>query len=92
MDKSSSMFTHRLKNLNVRYGSADFLVNAEAYYIVEDFDDCKEATFEKVTIIDALDKAGYVTSPECLGYLSETVLEQLNKDGQLCRQLGSKHI
>lgn len=86
------MFTHRLKNLNIRYGSTDFLINGEAYYIVEDFDDSKEATFEKVKIIDALDKQGYVTSEECLGYISDAVLENLNKDGQLCRQLGSKHI
>ena len=86
------MLTHRFKNLNIKCDSHDILVNGVAYYSVEDYDDSKEALFEKVELYDALDKTGYITSPECLGYISDATLEHLNRDNSLCRTLGNKSI
>jgi hypothetical protein len=86
------MLTHRFKNLNVKCGSTDFLVNGIAYYSVEEYDEGNEATFEKAEIYDALGSDGYVTSKECLGYISDATLETLNKDHNLCRQLGNKLV
>lgn len=85
------MLQYRFKNLNIKCGGQDFLVNGYAIYTIEDFEeDGKEAGFESVSLVDALSKDGLVTSAECLGYISEATLEHLNKDSYLCRLLGNK--
>jgi hypothetical protein len=85
------MFQYRFKNLNVKCGGQDFLVSGVGYYVIEDWEeDGKEAGFEKAEVYDALGKDGYVSSKECLGYISESVVETLNKDSYLCRLLGNK--
>ena len=85
------MLQYRFKNLNIKCGGQDFLVNGYAVYTIEDFEeDGKEAGFESVSLVDALGKDGLVTSAECLGYISEATVEHLNKDSYLCRSLGNK--
>lgn len=87
------MLIYRFKNLNIKCGGQDFLVNGHATYTIEDFEeDGKEAGFEQATLIDALGKDGLVTSTECLGYIAEAVVEHLNQDSHLCRTLGHKII
>lgn len=82
------MREYKFKNKNIKYGGEDFLVSGTAFYTIEDYDeDGKEALFESAKVYDALNKAGYVTSEECLGYLAEGAVEVLNKDSTLCRQL-----
>lgn len=85
------MLTHRFKNLNVKCGSTDILVNGLAHYSIEEYDESNEAIFESVHLYDALDKNGLITSTECLGYIADAVLEALNKDHNLCRQLGNNY-
>lgn len=69
----------------------DFLVSGEATYVVEDFEeDGKQAGFEKATLVEALGKSGFITSPEVLEHLAETAVETLNRDSHLCRILGAK--
>lgn len=87
------MLIYRFKNLNIKCGGQDFLVNGHATYTIEDFEeDGKEAGFEQATLIDALSKDGLVTSAECLKYIAEATIAHLNQDSHLCRSLGHKII
>lgn len=86
------MLTYRFKNLNIKCGGQDFLVNGHATYTIEKFDEGNEAGFEEATLIDALGKDGLVTSAECLGYIAEATIAHLNQDSHLCRNLGHKII
>lgn len=86
------MHQYPFKNLLIKSGNEDFLVTGNAVFEVEDFDDCKEASFVSVELLEAYDPARreYVSSKECLGYISESTLEHLNQDNRLCRLLGYK--
>jgi hypothetical protein len=86
------MLTYRFKNLNIKCGGQDFLVNGSASYTIESFDDGSEAGFETASLIDALGKEGLVVSAECLGYIAEATIAHLNQDSHLCRSLGNKII
>jgi len=86
------MLTYRFKNLNIKCGGQDFLVNGSASYTIEKFDEGNEAGFEQASLIDALSKDGLVTSAECLGYIAEATIAHLNQDSHLCRSLGNKII
>ena len=89
------MQIYRFKNLEIRHEGHDYLANGQAFYLVEDFDDGKEATFEKVELFDILGKDGFITregSPECMSYFEEIVQAHLNQDSTLCRSLGHKII
>jgi hypothetical protein len=87
------MFQYRFKNLNIKHEGLDLLVNGSARYTVEDYEeDGKQALFESAELYDALGKDGYVTSKEVLGYMSDSVVETLNKDSHLCRVLGGKIV
>jgi hypothetical protein len=87
------MFQYRFKNLNIKHEGLDLLVNGSAGYTIEDYEeDGKQALFESAELYDALGKDGYVTSKEVLGYMSDSVVETLNKDSHLCRVLGGKII
>jgi hypothetical protein len=87
------MFQYRFKNLNIKHEGLDLLVNGSAGYTIEDYEeDGKQALFESAELYDALGKDGYVTSKEVLGYMSDSVVEALNKDSHLCRVLGGKII
>jgi hypothetical protein len=85
------MFQYRFKNLNIKHEGLDLLVNGSSGYTIEDYEeDGKQALFESAELYDALGKDGYVTSKEVLGYMSDSVVETLNKDSHLCRVLGGK--
>jgi hypothetical protein len=84
------MLEYRFKNLTIKCGGEDYLVNGIASYMVEEFDDGNEAGFESVSLMDALGKDGYINSNECLGYIAEATVEHLNRDSYLCRSLGNK--
>lgn len=85
------MFSYRFKNLNINHDRLDFLVNGEAMYVIEDYEeDGKQAGFDSATLIDALGKDGFITSKEVLGYLADTAVATLNRDSHLCRVLGNK--
>jgi hypothetical protein len=87
------MFQYRFKNLNIKHEGLDLLVNGSAGYTIEDYEeDGKQALFESAELYDALGKDGYVTSKEVLGYMSDSVVETLNKDSHLCRVLGGKIV
>ncbi|CAK0756212.1 hypothetical protein CCP3SC1AL1_2230007 [Gammaproteobacteria bacterium] len=86
------MLSHRFKNLEVRHEGMDFLANGTAEYIIENYDEGNEATFEKCELYDLLGKEGYITSKEVLGIMGEVVLEQLNQNPYLCRNLGNKIV
>jgi hypothetical protein len=87
------MFQYRFKNLNIKHEGLDLLVNGSARYTIEDYEeDGKQALFESAELYDALGKDGYVTSKEVLGYMSDSVVETLNKDSHLCRVLGGKIV
>jgi hypothetical protein len=87
------MFQYRFKNLNIKHEGLDLLVNGSAGYTIEDYEeDGKQALFESAELYDALGKDGYVTSKEVLGYMSDSVVETLNKDSHLCRILGGKIV
>ena len=87
------MLEYRFKNLNIKHEGYDLLVNGTASYIIEDYEeDGKQALFESAVLLDALGRDGYLTSKEVLGYMSESVVETLNKDSYLCRVLGGKLV
>lgn len=87
------MFDYNFKNLNIKHQGMDFLVYGNAKYTIEDYEeDGKQALFESAELYDALGKDGYVTSKEVLGYMSDSVVEALNKDSHLCRVLGGKIV
>lgn len=87
------MYQYRFKNLNIKHEGLDLLVNGSAQYTVEDYEeDGKQALFESAELLDALGKDGYITSREVLGYMTDSVIETLNKDSYLCRMLGNKVI
>ena len=87
------MFQYRFKNLNIKHEGLDLLVNGSARYTIEDYEeDGRQALFESAELYDALGKDGYITSKEVLGYMSDSVVETLNKDSHLCRVLGSKIV
>ena len=80
-----------VKNKTIKCGGEDFLVSGSAFYVIEDYDeDGQEALFDSAKIHDALNRNGYITSPEVLTHLQECLVETLNKDSTLCRQLGYK--
>jgi hypothetical protein len=87
------MFQYRFKNLNIKHEGLDLLVNGSAGYTIEDYEeDGKQALFESAELYDALGKDGYITSKEVLSYMSDSVVETLNKDSHLCRVLGGKIV
>ena len=87
------MFQYRFKNLNIKHEGLDLLVNGSAGYTIEDYEeDGKQALFESAELYDALGKDGYITSKEVLSYMSDSVVETLNKDSHLCRILGGKIV
>jgi len=87
----SVMYEYRFKNLNIRHDGFDFLVNGNAFYVIEDYEeDGKQAGFERAEVYDALGASGYVRSQEVLRGLENTVLVALNQDYQLTRILGNK--
>jgi len=87
------MYQYRFKNLNIKHDGLDLLVNGSARYTVEDYEeDGRQALFESAELMDALGKDGYITSKEVLGYMSDSVVETLNKDSHLCRVLGGKLV
>jgi len=87
------MLEYRFKNLNIKHEGYDLLVNGTASYVIEDYEeDGKQALFESADLQDALGKDGYITSKEVLSYMSDSVVETLNKDSHLCRVLGGKLV
>jgi len=87
------MYQYRFKNLNIKHDGLDLLVNGSAGYTIEDYEeDGKQALFESADLQDALGKDGYITSKEVLSYMSDSVVETLNKDSHLCRVLGGKLV
>jgi hypothetical protein len=87
------MYQYRFKNLNIKHDGLDLLVNGSAQYIIEDYEeDGKQASFDSAELYDALGKDGFITSKEVLGYMSDSVVETLNKDSYLCRVLGGKLV
>jgi hypothetical protein len=87
------MYQYRFKNLNIKHDGLDLLVNGSAGYTIEDYEeDGRQALFESAELMDALGKDGYITSKEVLSYMSDSVVETLNKDSHLCRVLGGKLV
>lgn len=88
---ADNMYAYRFRNLNIKHEGVDLLVNGQAHYVVDDYEeDGKQAGFESAELYDALGKDGFITSKEVLGYLADTVVKTLNEDSHLCRVLGSK--
>ena len=85
------MHSYRFKNLNIKHGGLDFLVNGLAHYVIEDYEeDGKQAGFETAEVYDALGAGGYVQSKEVLVHLADTAVATLNQDSHLTRILGNK--
>lgn len=82
------MKEYKFSNLNIKAGGQDYLVAGVAYYSIEEFDDGNEAGFESVKLYDAIGKEGYITSEECLKYIAEATVQNLNQNSTLCRRLG----
>jgi hypothetical protein len=81
---------YQVKNYNFKHDGKDYLAYAKAHYEVEhDAEVGPEAVFEAVELIEAIGAKGFVPADE-LKALEDSLLVSLNRDGHLCRVLGSR--
>lgn len=81
---------YQIKNYNFKHDGKDYLAYGKATYVVEhDAEVGPEAVFEAVELQECIGAKGFVPAEELRG-MEDSLLVYLNKDGHICRVLGSR--
>lgn len=81
---------YQIKNYNFKHDGKDYLAYAKANYEVEhDAEVGSEAVFDSVELQECIGPKGFVPASELAG-MADSLLVSLNRDGHLCRVLGSR--
>ena len=81
---------YQIKNYNFKHDGTDYLAYGRATYEVEhDAEVGSEAVFDWVELLECIGPKGFVPTQELKG-MEDSLLISLNKDGHICRVLGSR--
>jgi hypothetical protein len=82
--------THIIKNYTFKHQGTDYLAYAKSTYEVEhDAETGLEAVFDSVELTECIGPKGFIPTQE-LRDMEDSLLIALNKDGHLCRVLGTR--